>query len=116
VEKLERVARAICQEMDGDPDQLVIDRLLPTTRTGRSIIGGVPPVKNYVVWLRAAAAALTALEENGMKHKATLAKQTVKHPIPGQKMAKDEPKMHPKGKGEPKPGKQKPREMKGRRG
>jgi hypothetical protein len=51
-----------------------------------------------------------------MKHKATLAKQTTPHPIKHQTMAKDEPKMHAKGKGEPKPGKQKSREMKGRRG
>lgn len=51
-----------------------------------------------------------------MKHKPTLAKQTKPHPIKGQVMARNEPKMHAAGKGEPKPGKQKTMVKKGRRG
>lgn len=51
-----------------------------------------------------------------MKHKPTLAKQTMRHPIVGQVMSRNEPKMHAAGKGEPKPLAQKPRVKKGKRG
>jgi hypothetical protein len=51
-----------------------------------------------------------------MIHKPTLKKQTKPHPVKGQVIARNEPKMHAAGKGEPKAGKQKAMVKKGRRG
>ncbi len=49
-----------------------------------------------------------------MKHKPTLDKQTKRHPIKGQVIARNEPRMALRG--EPKPGPQKSRVKKGKRG
>ncbi len=47
-----------------------------------------------------------------MKHKPTLAKQTKRHPVKGQVIARNEPRTP----GEPTPGPQKSRVKKGKRG